>query len=405
MGSVLSPVIHDILPTDILEIIFEEHAKLEWKAPTIDGRVCRLWRQIVLNTPRAWARLEIRDYPMPSMGEVRLRLHRSGAAPLHVDTREAGWSACENLYDLLSGHHKRIASLRTRYGSQTFFEGRDFPCIQLLDLTNWPMVVPLSELAPLKMLFLSCVRCASVLRHSQSLTKLMLSDVSLVETISGPVIFPSLTYLSLFAVEGLKPYVNAPRLETYHEGGDIVGEPFNIPIPSLVEYAVCHTPTSSLDPAAWHLSFPNIQRLAIRAKELVILSSVTSLVNQPHLLPALQTISVGNINGMSYQIAEGVRGRIASLVLARNEACNGNIALCFESVAPFQVPIFFGTRKCSHHQVVLRFADPYTRSQALLTRDPQFPSPRLFISPRLCEGRGCCCNSRAHFSPLAVCKS
>ena len=318
---------------------------LEWKAPTIDGRVCRLWRQIVLNTPRAWAYLEIRDYPMPSMGEVRLRLHRSDTAPLHIDTREAEWSACEKLYDLFSEHHTRIASLRTRYGNQSFFEGRDFPCMRLLDLTYWPRVVPLSELAPLKMLFLSCVRCTSVLRHSQSLTQLMLSDVSLVEAISGPVIFPSLTYLSLFDVSGLKPHVNAPRLKTYHEGGDMVDESFNIPLPSLVEYAVCHTPASSLDPATWHLSFPNIQRLAIRAKELVILSSVTSLVIQPHLLPALQTISAGNIDGMSYQIAVGVRGQIENLVLARNDACNGNVKLCFESVAPFQVPIFFGTRK------------------------------------------------------------
>src|SRR5258706_10700889 len=121
------------------------------------------------------------------------------------------------------------------------------------------MVVPLSELAPLKLLVLSGVQCTSPLPHSQSLTKLMLSDVSLVEAISGPVIFPSLTYLSLFGVNGLKPHVNAPRLTTYHEGGDIVDETFNIPLPSLVEYAVCHTPTSSLDPATWHLSFPNIQ--------------------------------------------------------------------------------------------------------------------------------------------------
>ncbi len=369
MDPVLSPVIHEILPTEIMGVIFEEHAILEWEAPTIDGRVCRLWRQIILNAPRAWAHIEIPEGPMPSMGEVRLRLHRSGTAPLHIDTRAGRWSAYQELYELLSDHHTRIASLRTGYGSQyggqSFFE-EDFPCMRLLDLAHWypmrwasmpklqslrigdrrlRMVVPLSELAPLKMLVLSGVKCTSVLRHSQSLTKLMLSDVSLVEAISGPVIFPSLTYLSLFDVKGLKPHVNAPRLETYHEGGDIVGESFDISLPSLVEYAVCHTPTSSLDPARWHQSFPNIKRLAIRADEPVILSSITSLANRPHLFPALQTISVGNIDGRSYEIHEEVRGRIESMVLARNEAYNGDVMLYFESVAPFQVPIFFGTRK------------------------------------------------------------
>src|SRR5258706_5272608 len=76
MDPPLSLVIHEILPTEILKIIFEEHAMLEWKAPTIDGRVCRLWRRIVLNTPRAWAYLTIRKYYAPSVGELRLWLHQ-----------------------------------------------------------------------------------------------------------------------------------------------------------------------------------------------------------------------------------------------------------------------------------------------------------------------------------------
>src|SRR5258706_16095498 len=86
--------------------------------------------------------------------------------------------------------------------------------MRLLDLVHWyPMqwasmpklqslrlcdnlftMVPLSELPPLKMLSLSGVQCTSVLRHSQSLAKLMLFNVRLVDAISGPLIFPSLTY-------------------------------------------------------------------------------------------------------------------------------------------------------------------------------------------------------------------
>ena len=217
------------------------------------------------------------------------------------------------------------------------------PKLQSLQLSAYMShMVPLSELAPLNTLALSCVKCALVLRHSQSLTTLMLSDVVLVDAITGPVTFPSLTYLSLLSVRGLKPHVNAPRLVTYHEEGYMARESFNLSLPSLVEYGLYHPTARDVDPATWHLPFPNIQRLAIRADDLVLLSFLTSLANQPHSLPALQTISVGNPDARSYRIAESVRERIESLVLVRNEACNVNIMLFFESVAPFQIPIFFG---------------------------------------------------------------
>ncbi len=295
------------------------------------------------------------------MDEVRLRLQRSSTAPLHINTREAGQNFCLMLYDLFSDHNTRIASMRTWYGSRSFFERQDFPCMRLLEVAHWYPIrwgsmpklqslqlsdsqsgmVPLSELAPLKMLVLYGAKCTSILRHSQSLTTLMLNDVLFVDAISGPLTFHSLTYLSLFGVRGLKPHVKAPRLVTYHEG-DIVGESFNTSLLSLVEYGVYHAAARSLDPAAWHLTFPNIQRLAIRAKELVILSMVTFLADQPHLLPALKTISAGNIQEISYDIAEGIQEEIESLALVRNEACDGNVVVCFETRAPFKIPIFFG---------------------------------------------------------------
>ncbi len=103
----------------------------------------------------------------------------------------------------------------------------------------------------------------------------------------GPVTFPSLTYLSLLGVRGLKPYVNAPRLVTYHENGFMADEPFNTSLPSLVEYGVYNPNASNSDPAKLHLYFPNVLRLAIRAGELVLLSFFTSLANQPHSLLAL----------------------------------------------------------------------------------------------------------------------
>ena len=313
MDPVLSPVIYEILPTEILEIIFDEH---EWEAPTIDGRVCRLWRRIVLNTPRVWAYLKIPKFYEPSMGELRLQLHRSSLAPLHIESHTKRRNDCERLYNLFSDHCTRIISLRMPHGSKSFFEGLDFPCMRLLDVAYWYTVrwgstpklqhlylgaqqwsmVRLSELAPLKILALSCFNCMSFLRHSQSLTTLMLRNVHLMDVISSPVTFPSLTYLSLFGVRGLKPHVNAPRLVTYHEEGLMASESFSISLPSLVEYGAYQSLASSSDPATLHLTFPNIQRLAIRADDFVLLSFFTSLASQPYSLPALQTISAGSMH-------------------------------------------------------------------------------------------------------------
>jgi Ser/Thr protein kinase RdoA (MazF antagonist) len=51
MSEIQAPLascrINDILSEEILRASFEEHAKLEWRAPGIEGRVCRFCRQIV----------------------------------------------------------------------------------------------------------------------------------------------------------------------------------------------------------------------------------------------------------------------------------------------------------------------------------------------------------------------
>ena len=158
---------------------------------------------------------------------------------------------------------------------------------------------------------------------------------------SGPVNLPSLTYLSL-GVKGMKSHINAPRLVIYHEGGVPARDSFNISLPSLVEYGVFYPKAGDSDPAKLHLSFPNIKRLAIRADELVLISFFTSLANQPHLLPALQTISVRARHVSIYQGGEGVQKKIESLVLVRNEACAVNVVVYFETVPPFRIPIFLG---------------------------------------------------------------
>ena len=364
------PIIHEVLPLEMLGAIFEEHAKLEWIAPMIDGRVCRLWRQVVLNTPRAWAYLEIDEDKRPGIWSLTSWLDRSGGAPLHIDV-DMDYTPDRHinkrtLYDLVGDHYKRIASLRMDRGDQSFFEGREFPCLQLLDVENWfpthfpstlsrgrmPALrslrlgatdlsaVPLSILASFTVLVLHSRSFISLPERFNSLTRLMLDDVRLGGPLSGPVAFPSLIYLSLYNVNGLKPHINAPCLITYHEGGRTQIESFSAPLLSLIEYGVYGLRADSSHLGEWHLLFPNILRLSLRAGQHELFSWLDSLSNQPHLLPALQTISVGDSH--EGPIPETVQRDMEDLVRIRGKACGINVVLSFEARPIFRIPIFFG---------------------------------------------------------------
>jgi hypothetical protein len=366
-----SPVIHEVVPTEILAMIFEEHAKLEWRAPAIDGRVCRFWRQLVLNTPRVWVYLEIYNHQRPKVWQLRSWLRRSSTMPLHICVG-GNFTPDEHidkltLYDLISEYHTRIASLQMMLGDPSFFEGRGFPCLQLLDIEDWYSThpsssvvqwgampelrylrlgstnwseVPLSKLTSLKVLALYDAGSITLPWHPHSLTTLMLDDVNLGDGISGLVAFPSLTYLSLYDVWGFKPRINAPCLVTFHEGGYSASEPFPAPLTSLVEYGMYGLPSNS-DPAEYHLSFPNIRWLSLRASEQVLFSFLDALAHQPQSLSALQKISVGNSYGDIEIPREGQKA-MEKLILVRSEACKMGVVLCFETGPPFQLPIFFG---------------------------------------------------------------
>ena len=352
--------------------IFEEHAKLEWSAPAIDGRVCRFWREIVLNTPRAWAYLEISHHRPPKISHLLSWLDRSCTAPLHIRvSRNFVLHVHKTLFSLLRDYHMRIASLRMSTASLFFFEQRDFPCLRLLDIKGWQSRRPFSSpfqwgamptlqslcsgrisyvvslldgVPPLKTLALHRNKCISLSRHSPSLVTLMLHSVPLGDAISGSIDFPSLTYLSLYHVSGLKPHINAPHLATYHESRCTVRESFSAPVPSLVEYGVWGTQHYCSDLRELHRTFPNILRLSIRADPLIIISLFDSLSGQPHSLPALQAISVGSVRfwDINIRFLEEDQKTMESLVRARSEACHLDIALHFETEWPFHIPLFFG---------------------------------------------------------------
>jgi hypothetical protein len=344
MNGPSSLVIHEVLPSEIMAMLFEDHAELEWRAPVIDCRVCRIWRQIVLNTPRAWSHVEIGVRKRPRAEDLGSWLHRSGSAPLHirVDFPLDG-SNGQKLYDLLSTYRSRMVSLRMVLGDPSFFGGQEFPLLRLLAVEHWSVadypphrfrLGPMPELqslrigrlnwsvgdiGPLKVAILYRTNCISFPRHSQSLTTLMLDEVSLGDAISSPVDFPSLTYLSLFYVSGLKPYINAPSLVTYHEGGNITDETFPIRLPSLLEYGATRIKTCHPDLTTWHNSFPNILRLLIKGLPPVLISFLRNLSDHPHLLPELQTISVLS---MDPKFTEAQKEIMERLVRDRSEACH-----------------------------------------------------------------------------------
>jgi len=365
--------INDILPVEILGSIFEEHAKCLWRAPAIHGQVCRFWRQVVLNTPRAWAYLEVYSHNRPSISELRLWLHRSGAALLHIhhDIPLYGHSNTYSLDDFLGDCHTRITSLQMVNDELFFLERKAFPYLRFLDVRHWndpfstlppiqwgPMpqlrslrlgptnfcVAPLDSVAPLKMLTLRGVNCTSLPRHSPSLTKLMLQDVCLEGIISGPLTFPSLTFLSLFTVTGLKQHINAPYLVTYHEGGSSIRESLSAPQQSLVEYGIyLQDPDilypDGIDPTVWNHHFPNISRLSMQVPSHLLKRVVDSLCGHTHPLPPLQMITVKGLGGR----IEGEESKfLESRLRGRNEAHHTGVVLRrSEDRQPYHLPPFF----------------------------------------------------------------
>ena len=366
--------INEALPIEMLGVIFEEHAKLEWQAPVKDGRVCRLWRQIMLHCPRAWAHLELDMIYEPDPSVLRLWLDRSGAAPLHIQAD----SYTPNIDWLLDRHHERIESLIVDSGPYSMFENRSFPILQSLTVDYWNEtgthespwgampklldlrtcfinidILPLSTFPPLRTLALHNVdSCDCLLRNSNnSLTSMMLEELSLDDT-SGLLDFPSLTFLSLYAVKNLKRRMRVPVLTAYHEGGGTEEEDFSTPLPLLAEYGIFQpeSPPPGLlcSVTKLHQCCPNLQRLSIRAYPPDFMSFLHSFVIQPTVLPVLSILAVGpSESGVSY--GKGLEDDIIDRITDRNITSKVKITVHFEDSEPFEVPLFFGA-VCTHNR-------------------------------------------------------
>ena len=132
-GSTYSPI-NEMLPTEILGLVFEQHTLLHWNAPVVDGLVCRLWRQIILHTPGAWSRISVRKVQTgPSVEALRLWLDPAQSSPLHIQFEHES----EELQRLVAQYHTSISYFLCSNENLQVFGDRSFPNLRCLHITSW----------------------------------------------------------------------------------------------------------------------------------------------------------------------------------------------------------------------------------------------------------------------------
>ena len=364
-SAAVARCLNEALPGEVFGIIFEEHAKLEWKAPLIDGQVCRQWRRTILCSPRVWAHLRISQKFKSAPSKLHQWLDRSGSAPLHIQAID--WT--RDIEKALDQHFKRIQSIELRGHHVAFLENRSFPILQSLTIDSldistpvirWracgampalrslrashiPMTtLPSNIFPPLRVLDLFMVHdCDSIIRHSyHSLTSLMLGYISLQDT-SESLEFPSLIFLSLCTVNNIKHRMNVPALTTYHESDSMEGESFPVSLPSLIEYGIYRLDDESpINVTRLHQCYPNMSRLSARARPPNVKLFLHSLSSQPTALPMLQILAVDDVYGsMTYSRED--KESMMNDVSVRNMASSVKMELCFDGRVRF--PLYFGT--------------------------------------------------------------
>ena len=359
----MAPCINEALPEEVFGVIFEERAKLEWRAPLIDAQVCCQWRQTILRSPRVWSHLEIGRRFTSAPLKLQEWLDRSRSAPLRVLAID--W--VRGVEEVLDQHHKRIESISLYGHRHDFLENRSFPILQSLTIGGWkindpairwsawhampelrylranyiPMdTLPLNIFPPLRVLALYRVNdCDFVIRNSyHSLTSLILGRISL-QCISGSLEFPSLRFLSLLAVKNIKHRMNVPSLITYHESEMMEEESFSMSLPFLIEYGTYRIHDDPpLNVTKLHQCYPNIARLSVRAHSSHVKQFLHSLGGQPTALPMLRILAVGALYGCKKYSRE-VEDNMMNDAVIRNIAGSVKMELCFDGIV--RVPLYF----------------------------------------------------------------
>ena len=323
------------MPTEILGLIIEAHASLEWWAPAVDRRVCRAWNEAATSTPRAWSNVLISPMAKPMLPHtvaVQRWLERGGTSPLYVTivdatrrrSRAVAKEGAERIYDLTVNpplhpkftillyncrnlHHLRIEGnsrnvARSIYICSLLLNSDNTPRMPYLaTLTLSHMDIVLDNAATISFslttlslshvngLWLDFVQCCK-----ETLRNLTIDACAELRTANMPstYILPNLTSLRLVNDRSFRTVAMMPLLNTIHETGREIKHADKLidkVLPSVTEYTSHESQRSSAEtdnadqPSySWNtiLSlYPNLERL--RAKE-----SMDSLRELFHLLAA-----------------------------------------------------------------------------------------------------------------------
>lgn len=367
--AIIAPI--QKIPLEILGYIIELHARMEWWAPVLYGRVSRKFRHAVLASPRAWS------YPTLEKEKSRRRMtrvgaelwmERAGASPLHVrihsydDTlhRPILMRSPEQIVDLkysgpiINLRKSRLPNLRRLFlswnsdaSTNPFLDDVNGECpMPLLDtLGLWYLIrVPFAltrSFPHITTLYLCDINpgdCGGLVSHCSKTLKTLMLDECETSLISERTDFPVLEFLSV-RMAGAMDFISAPKLCVFHEGLAI-----NTPstsFPSVVEYGsfenepvVQGTKMEGLD---LQRRFPNLQRLSLRERPTIVASALKKLAEHPDIWPHLQLLEAPVTSDAEVE-------RFSDLLAKRNSNANVPIAACWiwPGVKP-KVPMRFAS--------------------------------------------------------------
>ena len=308
------------LPIEVLGIVIEAHALIEWRAPIMDSAVARHWRVAALSCPRVWSHIVLEDDTISEAG-IRLWLDRAGATlqPTIGSFRTTGATGIlleqsdrfkslfyrgvlPVLYPISFPNLQHLSILALGDGRlDSINRGQPFPSLHTMRLDGFDSFKfnpkSFSHFGSLQALYLHDITgpWQSVVRGcANSLITLMLEACHGTSQ-QSPIHLPRLQTLSLRQVCGLRlVQLDAPVLERFHEGRsqglrEVEGLE-SLFYTTVTEYGSYKRDTDLDD----MIPFPNITTLALRETFQAISKILQMIHPQEDCLPALRMIEIRN---------------------------------------------------------------------------------------------------------------
>jgi hypothetical protein len=307
------------LPIEVLGIVIEAHALIEWRAPIIDSAVARHWRAAALSCPRVWSHIVLEDDTISEEG-ISLWLDRAGATlqPTIGSFRTTGATGLlleqshrfqslfyrgvlPVLYPISFPNLQHLSILALGDGRlDCINRGQPFPSLHMMRLDGFDSLKinpkSVSHFGSLQSLYLHDITglWQSVVRGcANSLITLMLEACHGTSQQSS-IHLPRLRNLSIRRVSGLRlVQLDTPVLEKFHEGrGQGLREVEGLEsifYTTVTEYGSYKRDTDLDD----MVPFPNITTLALR-ETFQAISKILQMMLQKDCLPALRMIEIRN---------------------------------------------------------------------------------------------------------------